>query len=157
GHVGSALSESLIGKGHEVRALGRDPKKLGALAAKGAKPKSGNFTDPAVLADAFAGADGAFVMIPPSYGESDFGAYQDRQIDAIVKAIQKSGVRKVVTLSSVGAHQPQGTGPIKGLHRMEKRLSQSGGPDVLHLRPSYFMENNFFAIPTIKSMGINGS
>ena len=157
GHVGSALSESLLGKGHEVRALGRDPKKLGALAAKGAKPKSGVFTDPAVLSEAFAGADAAFVMIPPSYGEPDLGTYQDRQTDAIVKALQKAGVRKVVTLSSVGAHQPQGTGPIKGLHRMEKRFSQSGGPDVVHLRPSYFMENHFFAIPTIKSMGVSGS
>jgi len=157
GHIGAALTENLLAKGHEVRALGRDPKKLGALAAKGAKPKSGTFTDAAVLADAFAGSEAAFVMVPPSYGEADFGAYQDRQADAIVKALQKAGVRKVVMLSSVGAQQAEGTGPIKGLHRMEKRLRQSGGPDVVHLRPSYFMENHFFAIPTIKSMGINGS
>jgi uncharacterized protein YbjT (DUF2867 family) len=157
GHIGTALSETLIAKGHDVRALGRDPKKLAALAVKGAKTKAGAFTDAAVLSEAFAGAEAAFVMIPPSYGEADFGAYQDRQADAVVKALQKSGLRKVVTLSSVGAHQPQGTGPIKGLHRMEKRFSQSGGPDVVHLRPSYFMENHFFAIPTIKSMGINGS
>jgi uncharacterized protein YbjT (DUF2867 family) len=157
GHIGTALTEALLAKGHDVRALGRDAKKLGALAAKGAKPKSGTFTEAAVLADAFAGAEAAFVMIPPSYGEADFGAYQDRQADAIVKAIQKSGVRKVVTLSSVGAHQSEGTGPIKGLHRMEKRFSQSGGPEVVHLRPSYFMENHFFSIPTIKSMGISGS
>ena len=157
GHIGAELTEHLLAKGHEVRALGRDAKKLGALAARGAKTKSGTFTDAAVLADAFAGAEAAFVMIPPSYGEADFGAYQDRQADAIVKALQKSGVRKVVTLSSVGAQQSEGTGPIKGLHRMEKRFSQSGGPDVVHLRPSYFMENHFFAIPTIKSMGISGS
>lgn len=157
GHIGAALTEHLLAKGQDVRALGRDPKKLGALAAKGAKTKSGTFTDAAVLADAFSGAEAAFVMIPPSYGEADFGAYQDRQADAIIKAVQKAGVRKVVTLSSVGAHQANGTGPIKGLHRMEKRFSQSGGPDVVHLRPSYFMENHFFAIPTIKSMGISGS
>jgi uncharacterized protein YbjT (DUF2867 family) len=157
GHIGTALTEHLLAKGHEVRALGRDAKKLGALAARGAKTKSGTFTDAAVLADAFAGAEAAFVMIPPSYGEADFSGYQDRQADAIVKAIQKSGVRKVLTLSSVGAQQAEGTGPIKGLHRMEKRFSQSGGPDVVHLRPSYFMENHFFAIPTIKGMGINGS
>ena len=157
GHIGTALTEALLSKSHEVRALGRDARKLGGLTAKGAKAKSGVFTDPAVLADAFAGADAAFVMIPPSYGEADFGAYQDRQADAIIKALQKSGVRKVVTLSSVGAHQADGTGPIKGLHRMEKRFGQSGGPDVVHLRPSYFMENHFFSIPTIKSMGVSGS
>ena len=157
GHIGTALTESLLSKGHEVRALGRDQKKLGALAAKGAKTRPGAFLDAAALAEAFAGAEAAFVMIPPSYGESDFGGYQDRAADAIVKAIQKSGVKKVVALSSTGAQHPTGTGPIAGLHRMEQRLRQSGGPDVVVLRPSYFMENHFFSIPTIKGMGINGS
>src|SRR5436190_1773966 len=157
GHIGTALTESLLSKGHEVRALGRDQKKLGALAAKGAKTRPGAFLDAAALAEAFAGAEAAFVMIPPSYGESDFGGYQDRAADAIVKAIQKSGVKKVVALSSTGAQHPTGTGPIAGLHRMEQRLRQSGGPDAVLLRPSYFMENHFFSIPTIKGMGINGS
>jgi uncharacterized protein YbjT (DUF2867 family) len=157
GNIGTVLSESLLSKGHEVRALGRDAKKLGALAAKGAKTRPGAFLDAATLAEAFAGAEAAFVMIPPSYGEADFGGYQDRAADAIVKAIQKSGVKKVVALSSVGAQHPKGTGPISGLHRMEQRLRQSGGPDAVLLRPSYFMENHFFSIPTIKGMGINGS
>jgi len=157
GHIGTALTELLLSKGHEVRALGRDAKKLGALAAKGAKSRSGEFTDPSTLSEAFAGADAAFVMIPPSYGEADFGAYQDRATDTMVKAIQKSGLKKVVSLSSLGAQHPKGTGPIAGLHRMEKRLGQSGWPDVVHLRPAYFVENHFFSIPTIKSMGISGS
>src|SRR5262245_46590095 len=103
GHIGSVITEALLSKGHEVRALGRDPKKMSALAAKGAKTKSPAFTDPAGLGEAFAGAEAAFVMIPPSYGEADFPAYQDRTTDAIVKALQKAGVRKVVSLSSVGA------------------------------------------------------
>jgi len=157
GHVGTALTELLLSKGHEVRALGRDAKKLSALVAKGAKSRAGEFKDPSALAEAFTGADAAFLMIPPSYGESDFGAYQDRATDAMVKAIQKSGLKKVVSLSSLGAQHPKGTGPIAGLHRMEKRLSQSGGPDLVHLRPAYFMENHLFSIPTIKSMSINGS
>jgi uncharacterized protein YbjT (DUF2867 family) len=157
GHVGTVLSESLLSKGHEVRALGRDARKLGALAAKGARTRPGAFLDSTALAEAFAGAEAAFVMIPPSYGEGDFGSYQDRASDAIVKALQKSGVKKVVALSSVGAQHPKGTGPIAGLHRMELRLRQSGGPDVVLLRPSYFMENHFFSIPTIKGMGVNGS
>jgi uncharacterized protein YbjT (DUF2867 family) len=157
GHIGTTLSELLLSKGHDVRALGRDAKKLGALAAKGAKARSVAFTDPTSLAESFAGADAVFVMIPPSYGEPDFAAYQDRQADAIAKGLQKAGIHKVVSLSSVGAQQPGGTGPIAGLGRMEKRLNQSGGPDVIHLRPSYFMENHSYAIPVIKGMGICGS
>ena len=157
GHIGTPLTELLLAKGHDVRALGRDAKKLGALSAKGAKSRSVAFSDPSALAEAFTGAEAAFVMIPPSYGEADFGAYQDRTIDAIVQALRKSGVKKAVSLSSLGAQHPKGTGPIAGLFRMEQRLNQSGGPDVVHLRPAYFMENHFFSIPTIKAMGINGS
>jgi uncharacterized protein YbjT (DUF2867 family) len=157
GHIGTVLTELLLSKGHEVRALGRDPKKLGSLAVKGAKTRPAAFSDVAALAEIFAGAEAVFAMIPPSYGEADFAAYQDRSADALVKALQKAGVKKVVALSSVGAQHAKGTGPIAGLHRMERRLGQSGGPDVVFLRPAYFMENHLFSIPTIKGMGINGT
>lgn len=156
GHIGTALTQDLLSKGHAVRALGRDEKKLAALAAKGAATRSSAFTDPAALAEGFAGADAAFVMIPPSYAEADFGAYQDLQTDAIVKALRKSGVKKVVSLSSIGAQHPQGTGPIAGLRRMEQKLNQAG-VDVVHLRPGYFMQNHLHSISTIKSIGANAS
>ena len=149
GHIGSVLTGILLAKGHEVRALGRDAAKLNALAAKGAKSRAVALSDGTALSDAFSGTEAAFVMIPPSY--------QDRSTEVIVQALRKAGVRKVVALSSVGAQHAQGTGPIKGLHRMEQRLRQSGGPDAALLRPSYFMENHLFSIPTIKAMGINGS
>ena len=156
GHVGTALTEILLSKGHAVTAMGRDTKKLLALMGKGAKMCVTTFTEAAALAEGFRGTEAAFVMIPPSYGEADFGGYQDRQAAAIVQAIKQAGVKKVVSLSSVGAQHAKGTGPIAGLHRMEKALNQAG-VDVLHLRPSYFMENHFYGIPTIKGMGINGS
>src|SRR5258706_13339209 len=89
GHIGTALTELLLAKGHDVRALGRDAAKLGALTAKGAKSRPVVFADAAALAEAFAGAESAFVMIPPSYGEAGFGAYQDRTTDAVVKARHK--------------------------------------------------------------------
>ncbi|HKB15709.1 MAG TPA: hypothetical protein VKF62_06575, partial [Planctomycetota bacterium] len=48
-------------------------------------------------------------------------------------------------------------GPIKGLHRQEKRLEGLPGLSVLHLRPSYFMENFLWSIPAIREHGVNGS
>ncbi len=157
GHIGTALTHALLAKGHEVRALGRDAAKLAALAAKGAKTRSAAFDDSKALADAFRGADAVFAMIPPSYAEDDFGGYQDRAGTAIAQAIKSSGVKRAVSLSSTGAQHAEGTGPIKGLHRQEERLNAAGGLDVVHLRPSYFMENHFWSIGTIKSAGINGS
>lgn len=157
GHIGTVLAEELLKKGHEVRALGRDKTRLAALAAKGATAKSVALEDAASLADAFKGADAAFVMIPPSYSEENFSAWQDRTGEAIAKAVSQAKVAHVVDLSSVGAQHPAGTGPIAGLHRQEKRLETIAGLNVLHVRASYFMENHFWSIPTIKGAGVNGS
>ncbi len=157
GHIGHVLSEKLLEKGHAVRALGRDAKKLSALKAKGAETLSPNFDDAGALAEAFKGADGVFVMIPPNYAADDFSAFQYKAGEAIVQAITQSGVKYVVDLSSIGAEQPSGTGPIAGLYRQEQRLNKLSGVNVVHLRPSSFMENNFFSIPVIKGNGINGA
>jgi len=157
GHIGTVLTEELLRKGHEVRAVGRDQAKLSALAAKGAQTKTAAFDDAATLTDAFRGAEAAFTMIPPSYGEENFSAWQDRAGQAIVEAVKKSGLKNVVDLSSVGAQHPSGTGPIAGLHRQEKRLEGVAGLNVLHLRAAYFMENHCWAIPTIKTANVSGS
>ena len=157
GHIGTVLTEELLRKGHEVRAVGRDAAKLAALAGKGAKTYSGAFDDVAALTHAFRGADAAFTMIPPNYGAEEFSAWQDRAGQAIVDAVKKSDLKNVVDLSSFGAQHPEGTGPIAGLHRQEKRLEGVAGLNVLHLRAAYFMENHYWSIPTIKIGNINGS
>ena len=157
GHIGTVLTEELLKKGHEVRAIGRDQGKLKALEAKGAKTASAAFDDAAALTAALKGAEAAFALVPPNYGAEDFSAWQDRSGEAIAQAVAKSGVKYLVNLSSIGAQHSSGTGPIAGLHRQEKRLDKIAGLNVLHLRPSYFMENAFWSIPTIKGMGVNGS
>jgi len=59
-----------------------------------------------------------------------------------------------VTLSSVGADKPDKTGPVVGLHNMEKRLAQIKGLNALHLRAGYFMENTLAQTGIIKSFGM---
>ncbi|HEX6721910.1 MAG TPA: hypothetical protein VF107_10100, partial [Burkholderiaceae bacterium] len=72
---------------------------------------------------------------------------------AIATAISRSGVRRVVNLSSIGAELPAGTGPIAGLHEQEQRLNAIPGLDLLHLRPGYFMENHLHAVPAVAALG----
>ena len=57
----------------------------------------------------------------------------------------------------MGAHQPERTGVVLGLHDQEQRLNELAGVNVLHLRPSFFMENLLGNIGVIKGMGVNGS
>jgi len=61
-----------------------------------------------------------------------------------------------VHLSSYGAHVPEGTGPVTGLHSSEEKLNAINDLNVLHLRAAYFMENNLTAIDMIHGMGLFG-
>src|SRR5271155_1791436 len=53
---------------------------------------------------------------------------------ALTKALQNSDVKNVVALSSIGADKSQGTGPVIGLYKLEQKLNQLGGANVLFLR-----------------------
>jgi uncharacterized protein YbjT (DUF2867 family) len=72
-------------------------------------------------------------------------------------AIKASGVKKVVNLSSVGAHMPEGCGPVSGLHFAELELNALSGVDIKHLRPGYFYTNLFHSVGMIKHAGFFGN
>jgi len=157
GNIGSRVSEILLAAGEPVRIIGRERVRLGPLASKGAEPWPGDIGDAAFLEKAFSGARGAFILIPPRYDAPDFREYQNRIGDSLVAALSKAGVPRIVALSSIGAHQAEGTGPILGLHDLEVRLDTLKEAEVVCLRPAYFMENHLWSIPLIRNQGINGS
>ena len=97
------------------------------------------------------------LMMPADLQTENIAAYQDKLGEAQIEAIKKSGVKKVLFLSSVGGHTEDHIGIVAGLARQEIRLKELQNVDVLILRPSYFMENLLGNISIIKNMGINGS
>jgi uncharacterized protein YbjT (DUF2867 family) len=48
----------------------------------------------------------------------------------------------------------EGVGVVTGLHDQEERLNGLTGVNVIHLRPSFFMENHFLQIDTIREHGM---
>lgn len=157
GHTGKRISESLLAAGHAVKVVSRSAEKVADLVAKGAEAAIGDLADSAFLTQVFEGATAIYLMIPPKWDLSDWRAYQRTLISAYVKALSGSGVKKVVLLSSQGAHLLEGAGPVSGLAELEKALETIEGLNVLALRPGYFMENLFSSIDMIKHAGINGS
>lgn len=157
GQIGRAIAEELLRRGHEVRAVARDLTKLETLRVKGARVHPASFDDATAITEAFRGASAVFSFIPPGYGADDFGVFQDRVGEAIAAGIRNAEATHALDLSSLGADLPQGTGPILGLHRHEKRLESIPGLAVLHLRPGYFMENLLWSIPAIRTQGIHPS
>lgn len=156
GNTGKPIVQKLLRDGSKVRALGRSADKLKPLASQGAEVLAGQASEVAYLSQAFAGADAVYALIPSSFQEGDFLAYQERVGESITRAVRESGVKHVVFLSSLGAEQASGTGPIVGLHRLEERLRKLAGVNALLLRAGYFFENHFGSLTLIKQQGING-
>ena len=152
GNTGSIIADTLLSKGKKVRVVGRDAGRLQSFVRKGAEAFTGDVSDAVALTKAFSGARAAYLLLPPITSRED----QERESDAIAKAAKESGLRYAVYLSSYGAHVPEGTGPVTGLHSSEQKLNAISGLNVLHLRAAYFMENNLAAIGMIQGMGIFG-
>jgi uncharacterized protein YbjT (DUF2867 family) len=153
GHTGSIIASSLLLKGKKVRVVGRDAGRLQPFVRKGADAVTADVSDAAALTKAFSGARAAYLMLPPVASRED----QERQSDAIATAVKDSGLPHAVHLSSYGAHVPEGTGPVAGLHSSEQKLNAIHGLNVLHLRAALFMENNLVAIGMIHGMGMVGT
>ena len=68
-------------------------------------------------------------------------------------ALKKASVKYAVSLSSVGADRSGKTGPIAGLHYLDRQFNQIPGLNVLHLRAGYFMENLLAQVAIIKATG----
>jgi uncharacterized protein YbjT (DUF2867 family) len=152
GNTGSIIADTLLLRGKKVRVVGRDLERLQRFVRKGAEAFTADMSDADTLTKAFSGARAAYLMLPPITSRED----QEREGDAIAKAVKESGLRHAVNLSSYGAHVPEGTGPVMGLHSSEQKLNAIGVLNVLHLRAAYFMENNLAAIGMIQGMGIFG-
>lgn len=153
GNTGSVVAKQLLAHGQKVRVLGRSAERLQPLANLGAEPFVADITDSATLVRAFTGAQAAYAMIPPDIGNPDPRGYQERVSDSVASALEKTGIKHAVVLSSVGADKPEKTGPVVGLHNLEQKLNRISGLNALYLRAAYFMENTLSQVGIIQGLG----
>ena len=154
GHTGSIISEKLLAQGEKERVISRDAKRLERFTQEGAEPFVTETMDAAALTKAFAGAKAVYALIPPNIAAPDVRAYQEQASDALSAAISKNGVKHAVVLSSFGAEKADKTGPVVGLHNLEKKLDAIAGLNALYLRAGYFMENLLPQVGVIQSFGM---
>ena len=154
GHTGSVVAETLLKKREKVRVVGRNKERLGRFVQQGAEAFVADASDSQALTKAFEGARAVYSLIPPNMAAPDVRSYQDRISAAIAQALEAARVKHVVSLSSIGADKESGTGPVVGLHQMERRFNQIQGLNVLHIRAGYFMENTLPQASLIRNLGM---
>jgi uncharacterized protein YbjT (DUF2867 family) len=153
GNTGHAVAFHLLAEGKRVREIGRSAERLQRLVQMGGEPFVADLTDTEALTRAFQGAEGVYVMIPPELTAPNMLEYQHTITESIAAALERSGVKHAVSLSSIGADKPEGTGPVLGLHRMEERLNRIAGLNIIHFRCGYFMENLLPQAESIEKTG----
>lgn len=153
GHTGKVVAETLLAQSLPVRVIVREAKKGEAFRAKGAEVAIAELKDVKAMSQALRGATGAYLLSPPAWEATDLEKHGREVAAALKAAIDESGVKHVVFLSSIGAQLTSGTGPIMSLRPIEQALSSSRA-HVTFLRAGYFMENLLGNLQPMRDQGV---
>ncbi|RXK81259.1 NAD(P)H-binding protein [Filimonas effusa] len=157
GNIGRPLTKQLVAAGHTVTVISSNSDRKADIEALGARAAIGSVSNASFLKQALNDAAAVFAMTPPNMGGSNIINNTVDAGRAFATAIAETGVKHVVMLSSIGADAPGGTGPITGLHRIEKLYSELENVSVTFLRAGYFFTNFYNDVPLIKGAGIMGA
>ncbi|WP_158827377.1 NmrA family NAD(P)-binding protein [Mucilaginibacter lacusdianchii] len=157
GHIGKPLTANLVEKGHQVTVISSKAERIPAIEALGGKAAIGTFFDLEFLTSAFTGADIVYLM----EAWEGIGSIFDKDVDFVSAfekignnyktAVERSGVKKVVHLSSIGAHTDTGTGSLYLHNKVEGILSQL--PEDVYIkfmRPVGFYSNLYRSLDSIR-------
>jgi uncharacterized protein YbjT (DUF2867 family) len=149
GNIGSRVAERVVAAGAEAVLLSRHPAKLSALSARGAQVLPVGSDDAAGLLSAARGADALFYLAPPNPGAEDLRDWYLRTATAAAQAVREHRIPRVVCISSVGATAEAPLGTVSFAAEMEACFNRAA-PNVLHLRPGYFMENLLAQVDSLR-------
>jgi NAD(P)H dehydrogenase (quinone) len=152
GHLGRLAVEALLRRGvpaADVTATGRRVETLADLAEQGVTVRRADYTDPASLTEAFAGADRLLLVSSSEVGQrvQQHANAIDAAKHAGVQLIAYTSIPRADTSSLLLAEEHRAT---------EALLAESGIPHVL-LRNSWYTENYTDQLPLYLEHGIAGA
>lgn len=162
GHISKPLTKELIQKGCSVTVISHNPERQKDIEALDAAAAIGTFEDVNFLARTFKGADAVYCMI--SSGNSffdpafDLMSFSGKLANNYKRAIQQSGVKRVVFLSSIGAHTDKDNGILSFYYAVENILNTlPSDVAITFMRPVGFYYNLLGFIKNIKTEGVIAS
>jgi len=151
GKVGGAVARGLLEAGAPVRAIVRDRAKGEAWSAR-AEVALADIEDTAALAAAFAGCDGAFVMLPPMFDPMPEFPEAAAMISRLKAALIEAAPGRIVVLSTIGAEATQ-PNLLNQLGMFERALADLPMP-VTFLRAAWFIENAAWDVASARDEGV---
>ncbi|WCT11570.1 NAD(P)H-binding protein [Mucilaginibacter jinjuensis] len=158
GHISKPLAVELVQKGYTVTIISSNHTREKDIEAIGAKAAIGSIEDVSFLAKTFTGADAVYTMLPPFKFEEnpnlDAREEARRLATNYVEAIRQAGVKRVVHLSSIGAHTEKGNGLLAFHFVAEQILKQlPAHVAITFMRPVGFYYNLYQFMDIIKGEG----
>lgn len=159
GNISKPLTKQLIEKGHRVTVISTSSERKAEIEALGAQAAIGTMEDVDFLTKTFKDADIVYAM-----EALNAGSFFDHNVDFIAastqigknykEAFEKSGVKRIVHLSSIGAHTNKGNGILAFHYNVENILNElPEDVSIKFMRPVGFYYNMFAFIPSIKTKG----
>jgi uncharacterized protein YbjT (DUF2867 family) len=160
GNIGKSLTPALVQKGHSVTVISSKADRQKDIEALGAKAAIGSIQDARFLCTTFNGADIVYLM----EAWEGIGSIFDKEVDFLAgfhhignnykQAVLASGVKKIVHLSSVGAHSATGYGSLSAHYDVENILRQLPvDVSIKFMRPVGFYTNLYRSMQSIKDKG----
>ncbi len=152
GQVGGVVARTLLAAGKDVRAVLRDAGKAQSWATQGCEPALARMDHTDALQRAFAGAEAAFVVLPPNFDPSPGFTETRKVITAVRTALERARPGRLVCISTVGAQARQ-QNLLSQLGILEQELGGLAMP-VTFLRPAWFMENAAWDVAAARDTGV---
>lgn len=159
GNISKPLTKHLVEKGHRVTVISTSSDRKAEIEALGAQAAIGTMEDVDFLSEIFKDADIVYAM-----EALNAGSFFDHNVDFIAastqigknykEAFERSGVKRIVHLSSIGAHTNKGNGILAFHYNVENILNKlPKDVSIKFMRPVGFYYNMFAFIPSIKTQG----
>jgi uncharacterized protein YbjT (DUF2867 family) len=155
GNIGRQVLEDLLDSGEQLRLVARDRSGIPADTRQQVEVIEGSHGDPAVVGQAFDGADAVFWLTPPDpHAESLEAAFVGFTRPA-AEAFRKHGVRRVVGVSALGRGTPWAAraGYVTASLAMDDLIAGTGVAYRALTNPS-FMDNIASQAGAIKNQGM---
>ena len=155
GNIGRQVLEDLLDSGEQLRLVARDLSGIPADTLRRVEVVEGSHGDPAVVDQAFDGADAVFWLTPPDPRANSIEAAYVGFTRPAAEAFTKHGVRRVVGVSALGRGTPWAAhaGYVTVSLAMDDLIASTGVAYRALTNPS-FMDNIAGQAGAIKGQGM---